>query len=104
MLLQPYISLPMSRYRFRKRRKREASQSESVSYRDRAAYALDAQLASLAAAGDDSAFTTIVTRYQPAVFRWALIFAADPDVAGGWRFLRRRSHCATSTLPILAGV
>ena len=81
MLLQPYISLPMSRYRFRKRRKREASQSESVSYRDRAAYALDAQLASLAAAGDDSAFTTIVTRYQPAVFRWALIFAADPDDA-----------------------
>src|SRR6266581_8602456 len=81
MLLQPYISLPMSRYRFRKRRKREASQSESVSYRDRATYALDAQLASLAAAGDDSAFTTIVTRFQPAVFRWALMFATDPDEA-----------------------
>jgi RNA polymerase sigma-70 factor (ECF subfamily) len=41
----------------------------------------DAQLASLAAAGDDSAFATLVTRYQPAVFRWALIFARDPDEA-----------------------
>jgi RNA polymerase sigma-70 factor (ECF subfamily) len=50
-------------------------------YRDRATYALDAQLASLAAAGDDSAFTTIVTRFQPAVFRWALMFALDPDEA-----------------------
>ena len=46
-----------------------------------AANALDAQLASLAAAGDDSAFTTLVTRYQPAVFRWALMFARDPDEA-----------------------
>ena len=46
-----------------------------------AVYALDAQLASLAAAGDDSAFTTMVTRYQPAVFRWALMFARDPDEA-----------------------
>jgi RNA polymerase sigma-70 factor (ECF subfamily) len=46
-----------------------------------AVHALDAQLASLAAAGDDSAFTTLVTRYQPAVFRWALMFARDPDEA-----------------------
>jgi RNA polymerase sigma-70 factor (ECF subfamily) len=35
----------------------------------------------LAAAGNDSAFTTLVTRYQPAVFRWALMFASDPDEA-----------------------
>jgi RNA polymerase sigma-70 factor (ECF subfamily) len=42
---------------------------------------LDVQLASLAAAGNDSAFTTLVTRYQPAVFRWALMFASDPDEA-----------------------
>jgi RNA polymerase sigma-70 factor (ECF subfamily) len=46
-----------------------------------AVYAVDAQLASLAAAGDDAAFTTMVTRYQPAVFRWALMFARDPDEA-----------------------
>jgi RNA polymerase sigma factor (sigma-70 family) len=79
--LQPYISPAMRLSRFRKRKDREASPPEAVTYRDRAAYALDAQLASLAAAGDDSAFTTIVTRFQPAVFRWALIFAADPDEA-----------------------
>jgi len=42
---------------------------------------MDAQLASRAAAGDDSAFTTLVTRYQPAVFRWSLMFANDPDEA-----------------------
>ncbi|HEX9129796.1 MAG TPA: RNA polymerase sigma factor [Gemmatimonadaceae bacterium] len=53
----------------------------SPSYRDRAAYALDAQLASLASSGDNSAFTTLVTRFQPAVFRWALMFASDPDEA-----------------------
>jgi RNA polymerase sigma factor (sigma-70 family) len=53
----------------------------SPSYRDRAVYALDAQLASLASSGDDSAFTTLVTRFQPAVFRWALMFASDPDEA-----------------------
>lgn len=46
-----------------------------------AANGFDSQLASLAAAGDDAAFTTLVTRYQPAVFRWALIFARDPDEA-----------------------
>ena len=50
-------------------------------YRDRSSWALDAQLASLAAAGDDAAFTTLVTRFQPAVFRWALMFARDPDEA-----------------------
>jgi RNA polymerase sigma-70 factor (ECF subfamily) len=48
---------------------------------DRAAHALEAQLASLAAAGDDTAFTTLVTRYQPAIFRWGLMFARDPDEA-----------------------
>jgi RNA polymerase sigma factor (sigma-70 family) len=53
----------------------------TLSYRDRTAYAVDAQLASLASAGDDSAFTTLVTRFQPAVFRWALMFAGDPDEA-----------------------
>jgi RNA polymerase sigma-70 factor (ECF subfamily) len=53
----------------------------SLSQRDRAVYAIDAQLASLASSGDDSAFTTLVTRFQPAVFRWALMFAADPDEA-----------------------
>jgi RNA polymerase sigma-70 factor (ECF subfamily) len=42
---------------------------------------IDAQLASLAAAGDDGAFTTLVNRYHPAVYRWALIFARDPDEA-----------------------
>jgi RNA polymerase sigma-70 factor (ECF subfamily) len=42
---------------------------------------VDVQLAALAAAGDDSAFTTLVTRYQAAVFRWALMFARDADEA-----------------------
>ena len=50
-------------------------------YVDRSAHALDVQLASLASAGDDSAFTTLVTRYHPAVFRWSLTFAQDPDEA-----------------------
>lgn len=67
--------------RFEKRKSREGGNDEAVVYRDRASYALDTQLASLAAAGDDSAFTTLVTRFQPAVFRWALIFAHDPDEA-----------------------
>ncbi|HZD84364.1 MAG TPA: RNA polymerase sigma factor [Gemmatimonadaceae bacterium] len=67
----------MSVSRFGKGRGRGASPS----YRDRAVYALDAQLASLASSGDDSAFTTLVTRFQPAVFRWALMFASDPDDA-----------------------
>jgi RNA polymerase sigma-70 factor (ECF subfamily) len=79
--VQPYTSLAMSRSRFRRRKGREASPPVSVSYRDQAAYALDAQLASLASAGDDAAFTTLVTRFHPAVFRWALMFARDPDEA-----------------------
>ena len=71
----------MRPYRSRKRKKRDPAPAESVAYRDRASYAFDAQLASLASAGDDSAFTTLVTRFHPAVFRWALIFARDPDEA-----------------------
>ena len=74
---QPYIPLTMSVSGFGKGGGRGASPS----YRDRAVYALDAQLASLASSGDDSAFTTLVTRFQPAVFRWALMFASDPDEA-----------------------
>ena len=70
----------MSRYRFRKKKVR-AQTEFGVSYEDRFSWALDAQLASLAAAGDDGAFTTLVTRFQPAVFRWALTFARDPDEA-----------------------
>src|SRR5438874_11451270 len=82
MPVQPYISLPMSINRFgRGRGGRDKSPQASLSYGDRAAYTLDAQLASLASAGDDSAFTTLVTRFQPAVFRWALMFARDPDEA-----------------------
>ena len=74
--VQPYISLAMSN-RFDK----SGGRGASISHRDRAAYAIDAQLASLASSGDDSAFTTLVTRFHPAVFRWALMFAADPDEA-----------------------
>jgi RNA polymerase sigma-70 factor (ECF subfamily) len=74
---QPYIPLRMRVSRFGK----SGGRGASPSYRDRAVYALDAQLASLASSGDDSAFTTLVTRFQPAVFRWALIFASDPDEA-----------------------
>jgi RNA polymerase sigma-70 factor (ECF subfamily) len=70
----------MRRPRFRRARKRDTAQTELV-YHDRASYALDAQLAALAAAGDDNAFTTLVTRFHPAVFRWSLIFADDPDEA-----------------------
>jgi RNA polymerase sigma-70 factor (ECF subfamily) len=80
MPTQPYISPPMRRYRFRKKTLREEAEP-AVVYRDRTSWALDAQLASLAASGDDAAFTTLVTRYQPAVFRWALTFARDPDEA-----------------------
>src|SRR5438477_1618070 len=71
----------MSRRRFRRKERRAAAETNAVVYRDRSSWALDAQLASLASAGDDSAFTTLVTRFQPAVFRWALMFAADPDEA-----------------------
>ena len=74
---QPYIPLTMRASRFGK----SGGRGASPPYRDRAAYALDAQLASLASSGDDSAFTTRVTRFQPAVFRWALMFAGDPDEA-----------------------
>jgi RNA polymerase sigma factor (sigma-70 family) len=78
---QPYISQPMRLYRFRKRENRDTAPAESVAYHDRASHTFDAQLASLASAGDDSAFTTLVTRFQPAVFRWALMFSRDPDEA-----------------------
>ena len=78
LLLEPYISHPMSRRR--KRNRAEAMESVAP-FRDRSVYALDAQLASLASAGDDSAFTALVTRFQSAVFRWSLIFANDPDEA-----------------------
>ena len=77
--MQSYISLAMSPNRFGKSG-RDTSPSTTV-YRDRSTWAVDAQLASLASSGDDSAFTTLVTRFQPAVFRWALIFANDPDEA-----------------------
>ena len=78
--LQPYIPA-MKLFRRRKRRFEEASLTARPAYIDRAEHTIDAQLASLAAAGDDSAFTTLVTRYQPAVFRWSLMFANDPDEA-----------------------
>lgn len=77
---EPYISLAMSRDRFRRKKLRQTAET-AVSYRDRSSYAMDAQLASMASAGDDAAFTTLVTRFQPAVFRWALTFARDPDEA-----------------------
>src|SRR3954471_21421109 len=67
--------------RFRRRQLRQAERETAVTYRDRSSFAMDAQLASLASAGDDSAFTALVTRFQPAVFRWALTFARDPDEA-----------------------
>ena len=71
----------MKLYRRKKSRGDDPIPTTAVSYGRLAANALDAQLASLAAAGDDSAFTTVVSRYQPAVFRWALMFARDPDEA-----------------------
>jgi RNA polymerase sigma-70 factor (ECF subfamily) len=81
MPTQPYISRSMRRRRIRKNERKAAAETNAVAYRDRSLWALDAQLASLASAGDDAAFTTLVTRFQPAVFRWALIFARDPDEA-----------------------
>src|SRR5439155_432527 len=81
MSTQTYISLPMRRRRVRKKHREAVADREAVVYRDRSSWALDAQLASRASAGDDAAFTTLVTRFQPAVFRWALIFARDPDEA-----------------------
>ncbi len=80
-VLQPYISLSMNLYRPGKSRDDAGSPAVKVSYGQLAANAIDSQLASLAAAGDESAFTTMVTRFQPAVFRWALMFARDPDEA-----------------------
>ena len=62
-------------------RKQGAEEQRPSAYVDRSTHSLDVQLASLASAGDDSAFTTLVTRYHPAVFRWSLIFARDPDEA-----------------------
>jgi RNA polymerase sigma factor (sigma-70 family) len=79
--VQAYIAQPM---RFRRSRKGPSDKAEVAvqpSYAQLAANTVDAQLASLAAAGDDAAFTTLVTRYQPAVFRWALMFARDADEA-----------------------
>ena len=78
---QTYIAQPMKFRRSRKRQSQEAEVVAKPSYAQLAANAADAQLASLAAAGDDAAFTTLVTRYQPAVFRWALIFSRDADEA-----------------------
>src|SRR5947199_8701190 len=67
---------------FRRRKRRRAESIEKATpFRDRATYALDVQLASLASAGDDAAFTSLVIRFQRAVFRWALTFARDPDEA-----------------------
>jgi RNA polymerase sigma factor (sigma-70 family) len=80
MVNYPYISPAMRRNRFRRKKARDGAE-HAVVYRDRTSWALDAELASLAAAGDDAAFTTLVTRFQPAVFRWALVFARDPDEA-----------------------
>jgi RNA polymerase sigma-70 factor (ECF subfamily) len=79
--MQSYINLAMSLNRFGISGGRDAGQLERVSHGDRAAHALDAQLASLASSGDDSAFTTLVTRFHHAVFRWALMFAGDADEA-----------------------
>ncbi len=78
---QPYISRAMKFRRSRKSRVDDVGAVVRASYGQQAANAIDSQLASAAAAGDDSAFTTLVTRYQPAVFRWALMFAIDPDEA-----------------------
>jgi RNA polymerase sigma-70 factor (ECF subfamily) len=60
---------------------RDGQQQRPPAYVDRSAHALEVQLVSLASAGDDAAFTTLVTRYHPAVFRWSLTFAWDPDEA-----------------------
>src|SRR5215210_8416080 len=47
----------------------------------RTSHNIDVHLLSLASAGDDSAFTSLVTRFHPLVFRWALTFARDADEA-----------------------
>jgi len=71
----------MKLYRRSKRELEPEQERVSPSFGDRSAHAVDVQLVSRASAGDDAAFTTLVTRYQPAVFRWSLIFARDPDEA-----------------------
>jgi RNA polymerase sigma factor (sigma-70 family) len=82
ILMQPYISLAMNFHRSDERRgESERASGQAMSYGERSAHAVDVQLASLAAAGDEAAFTTLVTRYQPAVFRWSLTFANDADEA-----------------------
>jgi RNA polymerase sigma-70 factor, ECF subfamily len=60
---------------------RRGEQQRPAANVDRSAHVLEVQLVSLASAGDDAAFTTLVTRYHPAVFRWSLTFAWDPDEA-----------------------
>jgi RNA polymerase sigma-70 factor (ECF subfamily) len=80
--MQPYISLAMNFRRSKKRPEiQERPSAHPPTQAERSAHAIDVQLASLAAAGDESAFTTFVTRYQPAVFRWSLTFANDADEA-----------------------
>ena len=82
ILVQPYISLAMNFHRSDEGRgEPERRSAHPVTRDERSAHALDVQLASLAGAGDDAAFTTLVTRYQPAVFRWSLTFANDADEA-----------------------
>jgi RNA polymerase sigma-70 factor, ECF subfamily len=80
--LQSYIGPTMRPFRRKKSRDvAENTPERPVQTVDRTAHALDVQLVSLASAGDDSAFTTMVMRYQPAVFRWSLTFTQDADEA-----------------------
>jgi RNA polymerase sigma-70 factor, ECF subfamily len=82
ILVQPYISLAMNFHRSDEGREEpERPSVHPLAQGERSAHAFDVQLASLAGAGDDAAFTTLVTRYQPAVFRWSLTFANDADEA-----------------------
>src|SRR3981081_1428106 len=76
--LRPYNSLAMNHYQAGMA---DDEQRRPPAYVDRTAHAVEVQLVSLASAGDDSAFTALVTRYHPAVFRWALTFSWDPDEA-----------------------
>lgn len=81
-LVQPYISLAMTFHPSDEGRGERERPSARPAVEDvRSSHALDVQLASLAGAGDEPAFTTLVTRYQPAVFRWSLTFARDADEA-----------------------
>ena len=54
MSTQTYISLPMRRRRVRKKHREAVADREAVVYHDRSSWALDAQLASRASAGDDA--------------------------------------------------